>query len=289
MSQDLSTSISTAASTGCGSSACACKSPAAAAAPVAIASVNGIHLHEAGEVLDAQTLRERACTELLRQQAVRAGLLPRFTGLNAPEPDADTRAAIEALLEAEVHSPEPGAEECRRHYEAHKPRFVVGQALHVRHILFAVTPGVPVNALAQRAEAALLELSRQGVSADRFAQLAGELSNCPSSAQGGDLGWITPQDCAPELAKALFLQNDAIQAVGLHPRLVHSRFGLHIVEVLERQEGRLPDFTELQAQIGARLALQSQATALRQYMQLLVGQAQVEGVELEGADTPLVQ
>ncbi|MDP3833278.1 MAG: peptidylprolyl isomerase [Hydrogenophaga sp.] len=285
MNQDLSPSPST----GCGSSACACKGPEAAATLVAVASVNGIHLHEAGEVLDAQTLRERACTELLRQQAVRAGLLPRFTGLNAPEPDADTRCAIEALLEAEVHSPEPGAEECRRHYEAHKPRFVVGQALHVRHILFAVTPGVPVNALAQRAEAALLELSRQGVPADRFAQLAGELSNCPSSAQGGDLGWITPQDCAPELAKALFLQNDAIQAVGLHPRLVHSRFGLHIVEVLEREPGRLPDFTELQAQIGARLALQSQATALRQYMQLLVGQAQVEGVELEGADTPLVQ
>ncbi|QHE86100.1 peptidylprolyl isomerase [Hydrogenophaga sp. BPS33] len=285
MSQDLSTSPST----GCGSSACACKSPAAAAAPAEIASVNGIQLHKAGEVLDAQTLRERACTELLRQQAVSAGLLPRFTGVSAPEPDAGTRSAIEALLEAEVHSPEPGAEECRRHYEAHKPRFVVGQALHVRHILFAVTPGVPVNALAQRAEAALLELSRQGGPSDRFAQLASELSNCPSSAQGGDLGWITPQDCAPELAKALFLQNDAIQTVGLHPRLVHSRFGLHIVEVLERDPGRLPEFSELQAQIAARLTLQSQATALRQYMQLLVGQAQVEGVQLEGADTPLVQ
>ena len=277
------------ASTGCGSSACACKSPEAAAAPVELASVNGIALHAAGELLDVQTLRERACTELLRQQAVRAGLLPRFSGLSAPAPDAETRSAIEALLEAEVHSPQPGTDECRRHYEAHKPRFVVGQALHVRHILFAVTPGVPVNALAQRAEAALLELSRQGVSIDRFAQLAAELSNCPSSAQGGDLGWITPQDCAPELAKALFLQNDAIQALGLHPRLVHSRFGLHIVEVLERDPGRLPAFAELQAQIGARLALQSQATALRQYMQLLVGQADVEGVELEGADTPLVQ
>lgn len=285
MSQDLSTSPST----GCGSSACACKGPEIAAAPVEIASINGIALHEAGEVLDEQFLRERACTELLRQQAVSAGLLPQYSGLSAPEPDDETRRAIESLLEAEVHSPEPGAEECRRHYEAHKRRFVVGQALHVRHILFAVTPGVPVNALAQRAEAALLELSRQGVSIDRFAQLATELSNCPSSAQGGDLGWITPQDCAPELAKALFLQNDAIQALGLHPRLVHSRFGLHIVEVLQRQEGRLPEFSELQDQIGARLALQSQATALRQYMQLLVGQAQVEGVELEGADTPLVQ
>jgi len=284
MNQDISSP------SGCGSSACACKSPEGAAkAAAAIASINGIALHEAGEVLAEQTLRERACTELLRQQAVSAGLLPRFTGLSAPEPDAQTRAAIEALLEAEVHSPEPGPEECRRHYEAHKPRFVVGHALHVRHILFAVTPGVPVNALAQRAEAALLELSRQGVSIERFAQLASELSNCPSSTQGGDLGWITPQDCAPELAKALFLQNDAIQALGLHPRLVHSRFGLHIVEVLERDPGRLPEFAELQAQIGARLALQSQATALRQYMQLLVGQAEVEGVELEGADTPLVQ
>lgn len=285
MSQDLSNSPST----GCGSSACACKGPEIAAAPIKIASINGIALHEADEVLDEQSLRERACTELLRQQAVSAGLLPQSTGLSAPQPDEETRRAIESLLEAEVHSPEPGAEECRRHYEAHKRRFVVGQALHVRHILFAVTPGVPVNALAQRAEAALLELSRQGVSIDRFAQLATELSNCPSSAQGGDLGWITPQDCAPELAKALFLQNDAIQALGLHPRLVHSRFGLHIVEVLQRQEGRLPEFSELQEQIGARLALQSQATALRQYMQLLVGQAQVEGVELEGADTPLVQ
>ena len=285
----MSHDLSTLPSTGCGSSACACKGPEIAAAPVQIASINGIALHEAGEVLDEQFLRERACTELLRQQAVSAGLLPQYSGLSAPEPDDETRRAIESLLEAEVHSPEPGAEECRRHYEAHKRRFVVGQALHVRHILFAVTPGVPVNALAQRAEAALLELSRQGVSIDRFAQLATELSNCPSSAQGGDLGWITPQDCAPELAKALFLQNDAIQALGLHPRLVHSRFGLHIVEVLQRQEGRLPEFSELQEQIGARLALQSQATALRQYMQLLVGQAQVEGVELEGADTPLVQ
>ena len=285
----MSHDLSTLPSTGCGSSACACKGPEIAAAPVEIASINGIALHEAGEVLDEQFLRERACTELLRQQAVSAGLLPQYSGLSAPEPDDETRRAIESLLEAEVHSPEPGAEECRRHYEAHKRRFVVGQALHVRHILFAVTPGVPVNALAQRAEAALLELSRQGVSIDRFAQLATELSNCPSSAQGGDLGWITPQDCAPELAKALFLQNDAIQALGLHPRLVHSRFGLHIVEVLQRQEGRLPEFSELQEQIGARLALQSQATALRQYMQLLVGQAQVEGVELEGADTPLVQ
>ncbi len=279
---NTSTTSLSSSSSGCGGDACSC-------AVGALASVNGVALHEPGEMLDGQVLRERACVELLRQEARRMGLLPRVDEAVAREPDAAERAAIEALLEACVQSPEPGEEACRRHYEAHQRRFVVGQASRVRHILFAVTPGVPVQALAQRAEATLLELSRPGAASERFASLAAELSNCPSGAHGGDLGWITPEDCAPELAGALFLQEDAIQTVGLHPRLVHSRFGLHIVEVLERLPGRLPALDEVRAHVAARLSLQSRATALRQYLRLLAGQARIEGVDLEGADTPLVQ
>jgi peptidyl-prolyl cis-trans isomerase C len=165
----------------------------------------------------------------------------------------------------------------------------IGQALHVRHILFAVTPGVNVHALSQRAEVALLELTRKNVSPGHFEKLASELSNCPSSTQGGDLGWLTPEDCAPELANELFFQSDSRWGMGVHPRLVHTRFGLHIIEVLGRKKGRLPEFAELREQISARLTLQSRTTALRQYMLLLVGEAQVEGIELEGADSPLVQ
>jgi peptidyl-prolyl cis-trans isomerase C len=272
-------------SSGCGSGNCAC----AGAAQPAVPSINGIALHEAGERLDADTLLERAHTELLRQQAVKAGLLPRHTGLVAPEPDDAQRAAIERMLDEAVVAPEPGETECRRYFEANKGRFIVGQALHVRHILFAVTPGVNVHALSQRAETALLELSRKDVAAGRFEQLAKELSNCPSSAQGGDLGWVTPQDCAPELANELFFQTDSRWGMGVHPRLVHTRFGLHIIEVLGRRKGTLPAFEALQDRIRAQLALQTRSTALRQYMQLLVGQATLEGIELAGADSPLVQ
>ena len=77
--------------------------------------------------------------------------------------------------------------------------------------------------------------------------------------------------------------------MGVRPRLVHTRFGLHIIEVLGRKNGHLPAFEQLQQQITQRLTHQSRATALRQYMQLLVGQAKVEGIELEGATSPLVQ
>ncbi|MDG5977298.1 PpiC-type peptidyl-prolyl cis-trans isomerase [Hydrogenophaga taeniospiralis CCUG 15921] len=271
--------------TGCGSSTCACSE----LAQPSVAHVNGIALHEPGEALDAQTLRERACTELLRQQAVRAGLLPRYGGLIARAPDETQRQIIEAMVDQVVSVPEPTEDECRRHYAAQKSRFIVGQALHVRHILFAVTPGVNVHALTLRAEAALLELTRKDVSPGRFDQLAGELSNCPSSAQGGDLGWLTPDDCAPELANELFFQSDSRWGMGVHPRLVNTRFGLHIIEVLGRKKGRLPEFEELRQQIASRLLLQSRTTALRQYMQLLVGEAQIEGVDLIGADSPLVQ
>ncbi|MEZ5706392.1 MAG: peptidylprolyl isomerase [Burkholderiaceae bacterium] len=272
-------------STGCGSETCAC----AGLAQPQVASVNGIALHEPDETLSLQALRERAYTELLRQQAVKAGLLPRYGGLSYREPDEAQRQIMEAMVDAAVSVPEPSEAECQRHYEAQKNRFIVGQALHVRHILFAVTPGVNVHALSQRAEAALLELTRKDVAPGHFENLAGELSNCPSSAQGGDLGWLTPEDCAPELANELFFQSDSRWGMGVHPRLVHTRFGLHIIEVLGRKKGRLPDFNEVRQQIAGRLTLQSRTTALRQYMLLLVGEANVEGIELEGSESPLVQ
>jgi peptidyl-prolyl cis-trans isomerase C len=271
--------------TGCGSQSCAC----ASLAKPSIASINGIALHEPAEAIDPQTLRERAITELLRQEAVIQGLLPRFRGLTYTEPDDAQRAVIEAMVDQAVSTPAPTEEESRRHYEAQKNRFIIGQALHVRHILFAVTPGVNVHALSQHAEKALLELSRKDVAEGRFVELAKELSNCPSSAEGGDLGWLTPEACAPELANELFFQTDSRWGMGVHPRLVHTRFGLHIIEVLGRKKGTLQTYEAVREQIVGRLELQSRSTAMRQYLQLLVGQAEVEGIEMEGASTPLVQ
>lgn len=276
---------------GCGGSGCQCASTAQAVGESAepVASINGIALHEAGQRPDAATLTERAYAELLRQRAVVAGLLPRHSTRLAPELGEPERKVIEAMLDQAVASPQPDEGECSRYYAANKTRFLVGQALHVRHILFAVTPGVNVQALAVHAEKALLELSRKGVDPERFAQLADELSNCPSSTQGGDLGWISPDDCAPELASELFHQKYSQSSMGVHPRLFHTRFGFHIIDVLERRGGRQPSFREVRQRIAAELAMQSRARALHQFMSLLVGQAQLQGIDLDGADSPLVQ
>jgi peptidyl-prolyl cis-trans isomerase C len=59
--------------------------------------------------------------------------------------------------------------------------------------------------------------------------------------------------------------------------------------VLGRRKGRQQSFEEVQERIMRQLAMQSRATALRQYMLLLVGQSKLENLSLEGADTPWVQ
>ena len=278
------------ASTGCGSGTCQCSGGVGAATPPPVpASINGIALHAAGQPRDGLTLRERAWGELLRQEAVRQGLLARHPGLDAPELSAADQQVIETMLEQAIQVPAPTAEECERYYEARKSHYVQGRMVHARHILFAVANGIDVSRLAARAEKALLELSHKSVAAERFAQLARELSNCPSGADGGDLGWLAPDDCADELANEFFPQIEPTHGIGLRPRLVHSRYGLHIVEILNRKQGRQPPYEEVKDRIAVQLAQQSRAKALHQYMQLLAGQALVEGVALEGADSPLVQ
>ena len=256
------------------------------AAPV-VASVNGVALNAPLEAVLPEELRQRACTELLRQAAQRTGLLP---ASDAPSADGviseAAAAAIEALLERELVLPEPSEEACRRHHAAHEAGYRTGECVRARHILFAVTPGVNVVALRKRAEAALLEVRcHDGKSADLFARAASELSNCPTGAQGGDLGWLGEGDCAPEFARELFGHAE----VGVLPRLVHSRFGLHVVDVLEREPGVPQSFESVRGAVAMALRQQAYVTALRQYLQLLTGAAVIQGVELDAAATPLVQ
>ena len=295
MFKEFDMNASTENSGGCGSGACQCSATAsstsasgAVEAPV-VARVNGITLVLPGEQLEAEALRERACAELLRQEAVRQKLLPRHPGLDMPELAEPDRKVIEDMVEAAISVESPGEVECRRHYEANLTEFVVGQAMHVRHILFAVTPGVDVHALRVRAEAALMELLRKDVPTERFAQMATELSNCPSGAQGGDLGWVGPDDCAPELSNELFHQKNPLRGMGVHPRLIHTRFGFHVIEVLGRRKGKQIEFEVVQGRIADRLALQLRAKALRDYMQGLAARAELDGVELDPPGSPLIQ
>ena len=69
--------------------------------------INQVLLAEPTELLDDATLRQRACSELLRQAAIAAGLL----AADDPEPQSGAMseaasAAIEDLLDHELQLPD---------------------------------------------------------------------------------------------------------------------------------------------------------------------------------------
>jgi peptidyl-prolyl cis-trans isomerase C len=250
-------------------------------------SINGVTLsnaaigqmaRQAGSGTPAEAIAKAAAVrELLRQRAIETGLLEEFAD------DAEVDAAIEALLEREVKTPElPVQEECLRFYQANQQKFRSGEIVFARHILFAITPGAPLEMIRAKAEQTLQELMHHP---ERFAEFAGEYSNCPSGAQAGNLGQLTRGETVPEFDAALFGDT----AAGLLPRLVRTRYGFHIVTIDQRIEGKQLPFEAVREKIETWLMGRVQEKALAQYVRILAGKADVQGIDLAGAATPLVQ
>jgi peptidyl-prolyl cis-trans isomerase C len=193
--------------------------------------------------------------------------------------------AIEMLLERCVRVDEPAEADCRRYHAAHAARYRSGERAQVRHVLFAVTPGVDVAALRRQAEATLLEVRcHDGSDAeDRFGRAARDLSNCPSGAEGGALGWLERTSCVREFADEIFGRSE----IGVLPRLVHTRFGLHVVEVLAREPGEALAFDAVHPAVVATLRRQRYVTELRRYLGRLAAEARLDGLALDDFERPL--
>jgi peptidyl-prolyl cis-trans isomerase C len=219
-------------------------------------------------------------------ESIRALLCARAEelGLLAPgEPGvAAIEAALDRLLDREVATPEPTEEELSRYYATHVEQFTSGDMVFARHILFAVTPGAPVDAIRRKAEETLALVRAQP---ERFAELARERSNCPSAAQDGNLGQLMRGDVVPEFAAGVFQG----QRHGLLPALVRTRFGFHIVIVDQRVPGQAVPFEAVRERIAARLVEQVQEKALRQYVEVLAGRAGGGIPGVAAASSPLVR
>lgn len=245
-------------------------------------SVNGI------DVTDAEVAAEMAhhagaanpLKQAVHEVVLRRVLLAEAARLGIAADDEDER--IEALFEREVTVPQADDMACRRYYDTNLARFSSGEMVEARHIVFQVTLAAPLDLLRETGEGILAELK---VRPERFDELARQYSNCPSGAVGGSLGQLTRGQTVPEFEALLF----RLKAGELAGRLLETRFGLHIVQVLRREEGRAVPFDAVRGHIADLLRREAWQRALHQYLHILVGRADIEGVALEGASSPLVQ
>jgi len=146
------------------------------------------------------------------------------------------------------------------------PAMAVTQS-RARHIL--IVPSAQISEAQARARLLDFKKRVQAGQAD-FAALAREFSQDGSAAQGGDLGWANPGMFVPEFEAAL---NRLAPGEVSEPLL--SRFGMHLIQLLERRQVSLSQAEQREA-VRAMLREKKLEEALRTWTQEQRGRAYVE-------------
>jgi peptidyl-prolyl cis-trans isomerase SurA len=137
----------------------------------------------------------------------------------------------------------------------------------VRHILLRPSARLSAQAAAARLSGWQGQI-RSG--ARRFEDTAREFSEDGSAAQGGDLGWATPGMMVPEFEQAM----NRVPVGGVSDPVV-SRFGVHLIQVLERREVD-PDARLQREQARAALREQKFEPAYLEWVRDLRSRAYIE-------------
>lgn len=256
-----------------------------------IISVNGVSItpqamaqelqyHPAQSREDAvyQAARALVIRELLQQRIAELGW-----SLQVGAGENEEEAATRLLLEREVQVPQCDEATCQRYYESNRARFHSAPLLAVRHILLECAPDDAEGRSLAHVQAELL-LERLDQAPGSFADLAQKYSACPSKEQGGSLGQISKGQTVPELERQLF----ALPA-GLCGKPLESRYGWHVISIDQRIDGQPLPYEAVAAAIRTQLQQGVWQKALVQYLQTLIGAADIRGIHLQGADSPLVQ
>ena len=236
-----------------------------------------------GEALKAAA-RALVVKRLLAQKAIELDIS------SQPETDAEGRietaedASIRALMEQEITVPQATDVDCRRYYDHNTQRFSSDTIYQARHILLVAAPQDPVARKKAQSQAASI-IDRLLEEPDRFDQLAAELSACPSAKQGGNLGQITTGDTVAEFEAAL----ETMQDGDLFPQPVETPYGFHVIFLDRKIDGQCLPFDQVSERISTWLQAASWSRAVSQYISILAGQAEIEGVDMAFSDSPLVQ
>ncbi|MBP3979141.1 peptidylprolyl isomerase [Acidovorax sp. JG5] len=138
---------------------------------------------------------------------------------------------------------------------------------HARHILLRTGPQLTESAAAAR----LADYRRRIMAGQAdFAELAREHSQDGSAKQGGDLGWANPGRYVPEFEQAM----NALKPGEVSEPLA-SRFGVHLIQLVERREAKL---TQREQRDMARDTVREKKVeeAFATWVQELRGRAYVE-------------
>lgn len=142
--------------------------------------------------------------------------------------------------------------------------------VHARHILVAT-------------EAQANDVIKQLKGGGDFAKLATSMSTDKASAaqNGGDLGWFKQGDMLPEFSTAAFAMNKG----DVSQKPVHTRYGWHVIQVLDTRIATPPAFDTVKDQIRQKLIQQNVRAAVEKALVgIKVVRFKPDGTKVTAAD-----
>jgi peptidyl-prolyl cis-trans isomerase C len=222
----------------------------AAQAPAPVATVNGTPISREAFDFYVKTVSGKEASALTaeqREQAldnlVRGELIAQQAAKDGIDRQPETASALalsrleilqQAARQKYLEGKTPTEQELRAEYET-QVAALPAKEYKARHILVAT------EGFAQR----LIQQLEKGAN---FAELAKRESMDSSKAQGGDLGWFSPDRMVKPFA-------DAVIALpkGQYTRTpVQSQFGWHVIQLEDVREAKIPSFEEVKPQLAQR-------------------------------------
>ncbi len=213
---------------------------------------------------------EQGLHKLFVEQGGREAFFQRHRLTEADEPrlreHVVTSRRIEKLIDdicAEV--PAPDAAAVRAYFDEHPDEFVKPLRVRASHIVKR-----PQGSDDDGTLVALCEARRRLQAGEDFATLAAEYSDCHSE-PGGDLGFFAKGQMVPGFEVVAFSM-----ATGEISPVFMTQFGLHIMQVFEREEPRPLDFAEVEKDLAKRLHEDARDKVFGEYLEQLRAKAKIQ-------------
>ena len=185
--------------------------------------------------------------------------------------------AIEQLIGTYVTKKDTVSDqEIKAFYESHPGLFKQLEQVRASHILIKVDP--QANEV-KRAEAQkkIKEIQQKLQKGEDFATLAKALSEGPSKAEGGDLGYFSRGRMVKSFEEAAFaLRPNEVSDI------VETKFGYHLIKVIEKRPETTTAFEDAKDKLGQYLKQQKAEKEVSIYVHELKEKAKVERFLTEG-------
>jgi len=202
------------------------------------------------KALKSASLTQKELEDLIRRDLTISNLVDKEIATKATVTDADAK----------------------KFYDENVDKFKQGDSIRASHILCGVDPkatDADKKKAKEKAEALLKEIK----TGKDFADLAKANSTCPSSAQGGDLGFFGKGQMVPSFESAAFALKP-----GEVSNVVETQFGYHIIKVTEKKGAGVTKFEDVKDKIVPYLKNMKIQKGVSDYVAQLKEKAKIEKV-----------